>query len=532
MSRWRVRPTHRARPESGGRGSSARAARIFVGALAGLQLLAESALAATCTEIESHGVRFELDGSYTCGHFVTGDPWVVPNEPGGKVTITEMTPSAYGAACDPTGHHGWEVNPAVGSRQALDDRISGTNYDEGRMPCLPYAASPGDSILKTVSWNVASATSSWRPADTTSSTALDRAAVLTVLAGPPPADAFRPPYAGPDKPIYRLSQLDLSRLPKLAPVEHMPSMAEVRAIFNGPWLDHIVQWPGRQIHPAKNMRNRHDPSNPADYGAEIGRAIGEAVLRSLHGENDAEKLEIVVPVVQYGIDLFHQLQQGAYWRARGGHGHGRKLPILFAGKLLGDERMLAIGQSHRTRGECGMVFSEDGQTYYGQDGVALWGEAEEVCGCEGSYGGNPDYDGWLANGCKRDPGNRHQTCRDPAGLRDGGGAELFDTCRPLNTLDWQRQNGVAESAGYQFCCSSATFIGTQMAALLLDLKEAWNHDAFFDYVDRWMEPPWNGGGYYGSPYFNAMHDAYRACAPNCPGQEPAPRLSPPTLLDD
>jgi hypothetical protein len=30
-------------------------------------------------------------------------------------------------------------------------------------------------------------------------------------------------------------------------------------------------------------------------------------------------------------------------------------------------------------------------------------------------------------------------------------------------------------------------VGEALAALLLNARELWNHDAFFDYVDRWME---------------------------------------------
>jgi hypothetical protein len=499
-------------------------------------LVTGTASAAVCSEIETNGVTFRFGSAYTCGQFISGDWWVVPSAQGEKVTITAMSPSAYSSGCSASGRNGWQVNPAVGRVQPFDDRMAGLTYDSALMPCLPYAAAPGESVLKTVSWNPTYPKTSWKDlGDSSTSTALDSAAILTILASPPPADAFRPPYVGTEKAIFTKGQVDLSSLPRLDPVANMPTMLKVRAMFNGPWLDHITGWPGRLIHPAKNMRNLHDTSNPADYGAEIGRATGQAILRVMHQESDAEKMEIVIPVVQYGIDLYYQLENGAYWRANGGHGHGRKLPILFTGRVLKHPGMLSIGARYTTLNQCGRVFSEDGLTFYGENGIALWGISDEICGCEGKYGGDPDYHAYRDNGCSYNPGWRNEYCRDPAGLVDGG---TTYSCNFLKTPAWQIQNDTAQSSAYQHCCSSATWIGTQMATLLLDMKQEWNHGAFFDYVDRWMGPPWNGSGYYGSSYFKAMYNAYRSCTPDCPGQSPTPAPSPtsppdpPILLED
>ena len=53
--------------------------------------------------------------------------------------------------------------------------------------------------------------------------AVRSAAVLTCLAEAPPADAFRPPYAGPKKPFYRLADLNWDLLPRLTPVGEVPN---------------------------------------------------------------------------------------------------------------------------------------------------------------------------------------------------------------------------------------------------------------------------------------------------------------------
>jgi hypothetical protein len=39
---------------------------------------------------------------------------------------------------------------------------------------------------------------------------------------------------------------------------------------------------------------------------------------------------------------------------------------------------------------------------------------------------------------------------------------------------------------YRRCCTSLSWVGEALAARLLNAEEAWDHPAFFDYVDRWM----------------------------------------------
>jgi len=39
---------------------------------------------------------------------------------------------------------------------------------------------------------------------------------------------------------------------------------------------------------------------------------------------------------------------------------------------------------------------------------------------------------------------------------------------------------------YRRCCTSVAWVGQALAIRLLQAENYWNHDAFFDYVDRWM----------------------------------------------
>jgi hypothetical protein len=52
---------------------------------------------------------------------------------------------------------------------------------------------------------------------------------------------------------------------------------------------------------------------------------------------------------------------------------------------------------------------------------------------------------------------------------------------------WQEEplNG-GQSEAYRRCCTSNCFVGQALTLRLLKLEKQWNHDAFFDYVDRWM----------------------------------------------
>lgn len=146
--------------------------------------------------------------------------------------------------------------------------------------------------------------------------------------------------------------------------------------------------------------------------------------------------------------------------------NGRKWPIVFAGLLLDDAAMKSVGP----------VSNEDQQTYYGATGKALWGAP-----CTSCYQANGcDYGGSCPNGAKE--------CRDPAGLVDG-------------------------CVDYRDCCTSLVWPGQALAALVLHAKATWNHDAFFDYTDRWMNGDVSGPQSSDSKFVDEMWQTYRAHLP-------------------
>ena len=387
----------------------------------------------TTDEIAQHGITITLDEAYRYGQFANGDYWLAPHEPDGQVIITAMSPAFDGE------HHGWQVNPDEFGPQGFDHRMRGGGFDADLVPDLPYAASPGESIVKTTSHDMGN--SSPRPA-------LNTAVVLTILAEPPDdggAGYFRPPYFGHDKPMHRVDELNLDLLPSVAgPASDVPSLAETERRFERVWLDHRRGWTSRYIHPAQNMPH---------YGSGMMRTAGDVALRLMLDDPVEDKRQAAINYVQWGIDLFAMYEGGLRWSGAGGHMHGRKLPMAMAAVLLDHEGMKqAVSQAEHAaypdRYDAD-VWQEDSSVYYAAPAQrALWGQPR------GGY--------WrrLAEG--RGP----RSSRDPEGYIDGGDSP---------------------GSGYQRCCTSMTWKGTALALHLMpELREVWNYEPFLDYVDRWV----------------------------------------------
>ena len=97
------------------------------------------------------------------------------------------------------------------------------------------------------------------------------AAVLTCLRVVPAPDAFRPPYAGTDKPIYQEKDIKWNLLPKLqTPVgAEVPSWTQFERYFERPWIDHLMSWEQQELVPNENGPN---------YGREHARLVSIASL--------------------------------------------------------------------------------------------------------------------------------------------------------------------------------------------------------------------------------------------------------------
>ena len=182
----------------------------------------------------------------------------------------------------------------------------------------------------------------------------------------------------------------------------------------------------------------HPLENMPDYGREITNIVSTVSLLLCIDDPKKEREKLLLRFVQRGIDYYGVTQSdGDLWRANGGHNSGRKMPILFAGLLLDHDGMKHVRAT----------FAEDQQTYYGQ-----------------GYRGQKVL--WTID-CEPDRRHEHLPPRQwdgPAFKGDNNG--------------WK-------SEGYRGL-NGPTWVAQALAARLLGLKESWGHDAFFDYVDRWV----------------------------------------------
>lgn len=457
-----------------------------------------SEVEAVLTESITHnGVTWEVQGlGHTQGTFVNGDPWVV-----GPVTITRITNNLNSPLYTPRkGQNGSMVNPLVGhnpSHQGYDDGL--TSYREALnaglpnglpvSPSNPLVVPVGSTLVSMVSWLYKSETDaepgcpSFNGGTNAPRPVTRSAGVLTVLDAAPPANAFRPPYAGQDKTVrYTLANIDRSKLLNLVPTANTPNPATLAQSISRTWIDHGYEYLGAMFHPSEHMPN---------YGRDMAQLTLQASL-ILHLDfsqlsGNPSKDPILLPLLQYGIDTCGIADAGGGWPANGGHHMGRFWPVLFAGIMLNDPHMKAAGTWGRHRGstyasqDTGLTEFQEFQNhfYVGAAEVAMTHSAAwdpdtraTLIPYENSDIGTPDWGIRHSNNPESDNASMDATYRDINGA-----------CTP----------------------------GFVLAARLMGAQRLWNHDPYFDYADRYMALTGGVNGINDLPIFaRKMWQAYAA----------------------
>jgi hypothetical protein len=271
---------------------------------------------------------------------------------------------------------------------------------------------------------------------------LTDAAVLTVLAAPPAAKAFRPPYCGTDKTIIATEDdIDYTKVASLAKPGATPSLATVAAYFARPWIEINTQFGGREMHPVNNQ---------PDYGRDLSNRLEVGLLSLQLNYTNAQKRDLMVRLVQYGIDVYGSAVTGGFWVEAGGHNQGRKMPLLLAATVLNNAAIRAYGNTALHN-----IFQEDRQTFY---------VSQKEVDVTNSSTWNPD----LRAGTPEP-----YTTLD-IGLADWGIAHLKDG----------KQDNKAWSATYRDVAGGATF-GHVLTAHIMGLRPVWNWNPIFDYFDRY-----------------------------------------------
>jgi hypothetical protein len=474
-----------------------------------------AAHAETAKSVTQYGITWTFDKDYPVGQFVTGDWWVI-----GPVTVVSVTPapgpapldepvtsakSMYGAVSlkdDKTYRNGSMVVGAptkngTFTKQGYDSRA--LNFDPSLSISYPYRLPPGQSLISTISseaykdgkLETPSIIGMYYPDGNDKATAvlaLDTAAVLTCLDKVPPADAFRPAYAGTDKTLYETKDIRWDLLPKLKPVASTPDWEKMARIYQRPWIDHISDWTIQFTAPGQNQ---------AAYGGLVTRMNAYASLMLLLDVPQEQKEKLMIGFLQYGVDLRGLAECGRQWFPDGGHWMGRKWPILFASLMLDKPEIRSFPPVDLTKpvlygtimlepGSEGPTpttfFSEDLSTYYGKGALGqdvLWRVTFHTHSRE-PYQEKP-YDQWTDD-------------------------EKFQNNYFWTPADWP---------------------AFALSALYLKQKSTWDHDAFFDFNDWFMKPGQTRlNSKNGQPmptrigtdkFVREMWDTYRAEAPEQPG---------------
>lgn len=413
--------------------------------------------------VSQFGITWVFDRRYPAGQFANGDYWIVGDP---NVTVVLISPSSV--ELDGRTRNGSAVNPSprTGVVQGYDSAMYGQyvqpeDYDanlnvarpNGRdlSTSNPLILQSHSSLVSTISFKEPGL----RPQIKTS-------AILTILPAPAPAGSFRPPYSGGDKTIrFNIDQLDYSLLMNLKPVPGVPLLGSIEQYFKRPWIDHVPNWRSVYLHPQENM--------PA-YGREMATEVGIGALMLHLDFTDQQKEVLLTRFVQLGIDLYGILQDGGRenWKNAGGHASGRKYPILFAGLLLGDPDLVNVGKKSGD-----YLYSEvygpgnapEDYIYFGEDDQTFYVSQADV-DITHSPQWNPDY---------RDV-QMIPYERGDIGLPEWGISHASEAESSNKFWDTAYRN-----------VSSPCWGGMVLAAHIMGIKDLWNHDALFDYVDRYMQ---------------------------------------------
>jgi hypothetical protein len=365
------------------------------------------------TSVSKDGITWTFSQAVPVGKFITGDFYVV-----GPVTVTAISPAPAG------GRNGSVKNiPPVDDETGFDSRTSSNRYEASLRSDPPVSLVPGDSLVSSISVETVGAARRWL-FDHDTGSPVKTISILTSLAAPEPPDAFRPSYAGKGSPVFYSRNLRRDFLKRLAKPAGTPSLTDWESHFRRPWVDSL-------------LFNFDTPIDyMPDYSREIARAVGIAGLLLSLDYAPEDKEPLLVYLTQYGIDLYGLVQKGhPGWPAHGGHGSGRKFPIVFAGTMLEQSAM-----AHPNA-----AFGEDRQTMFGNG----WTGATALYA--GHYGTN--------------------------------GTGQYGPYEHLQPSAWPGTLG----EDYRRCCTSSAWIGEALAARLVTGAMAnWNYAAFFAYADRWM----------------------------------------------
>jgi hypothetical protein len=208
----------------------------------------------------------------------------------------------------------------------------------------------------------------------------------------------------------------------------------------------------------------HPTNNMPGYGADLAIAVNDAALTLMLDYTQQEKELLLIRLLQYGLDIYGTTEywpggniyttvasQGGLWMGAGGHGMGRKLPVVLAGLMLGDTNI-----SKYADGNLYPIFQEEQQHWY----IREYDVGREMLQ-------EPDLN---------PPKLRTTYTSDQVGIPEWGESHMYRQERDWN--DWM--------ATYRHIAVPSNY-GAALVAIMMGQKNAWNWPAFFDYCDRYNQ---------------------------------------------
>ena len=405
----------------------------------------------SATSITQYGITWTFSSDCQTGQFVTGDYWIVDS--GAGCVLTSVSNNFHIVDLSTIDYDGSQLNAVwteaeIASGQGLDSRVILYKSEANINKKLPFTLTAGNSLLTAISW---------QPGDVGEKSVplVKRIAVLTCLGTAPSSGDFRPSYASGVKTIYSSAGVTLSKVPSLSPTgTGLSNISRQITVTSGPWTDLFYGYQSQYLRASDNYPE-------GAYNRYVAATFGAAILSAtVDLSNDTDRLTLVRQLVQIGIDYFGILKSGGKWPADGGHQHGYKLPILFAGLMLNDNEMLNIGKEYAGTD----TFADDSTLFVIEESHMY--PNRTVCGANN---GSPP--------CPKFHSDRQYTIDNGVyvGLPEWG---VIHSVHPY-------ADDASADAAYRVI-NGGPLAMHALGALIFGLDEEWNNNLFFAYHDRFM----------------------------------------------
>jgi hypothetical protein len=256
-------------------------------------------------------MKQDFNDTYTqIGRYANGDYWVV-----GPIYISEFDPESIVDGGGRT-ENGTMVNMTSDSQQGWDSEGPGFSYALNKAMGVNDVNTLYVDVNSMLLISESVAATGQRPT-------IQVASTLTVLSAPALDGDFRPgimasSYASP----FNVTDINYDALADLASVPNSPTIASLEDQFKKPWFVILGETASRFIHPEENM---------PDYYGDMADRMGKTGLILNENYTDLQKKTALVRFLQCGIDHYEIVNRVGTNSDR----HRKKMPILFAGMVFG-----------------------------------------------------------------------------------------------------------------------------------------------------------------------------------------------------